>query len=163
MQISDAFIWYRRQNGLSSKFIVKHVVPFILSCELLAAYLGYVYYSGKRLSLLYEIPLVTFILLLTFFWHLLCHNENVGEDGYLQWCGKESPTPFLFSLRSIFLLLLFYPSMYFPDLFMKIIVCGGGLVLWLQLLNSSSFGSRWCHSFYVIDLAILAKLAIEGI
>lgn len=164
MQWIDATIWYRKERGLSVENLGRIAIPIVLSLELLSAYLGYVYYYKKRM-IPYEIILGTGILFLVYSFYEHCEEITVGNDGYLNWCGKkgvDENTTIKTIKRIIFILVLFFPFFFYPDIIIKYILLAVSFVLWLHAMQFNSFGSRWCYSFFVADILILAKLFILG-
>lgn len=154
MQWVDALIWYRKKHGLSTDALSKYGVLTVLFLEPVIAYLGYVWYYGQRM-IPYEIICALSLLNLTQIWLSKCKETPVTKDGYLKWCDIDFSRWYD---QTIYFILLFFPFLYFPDVFMRNMMVVAGSVLLLYTLNHEAFGSRWCHIFYVVDALILSRL-----
>jgi len=164
MQWVDAMIWYRKSQGVSSVAWSQFAVPTVLSMEIIVGYLGYVYYSHKRIPL-YEplAALVVFSIFYSFFRR--CDESSTDADGYLVWCGADAlnkNSSMRLLERTMVMLFIFFPFFFFPDFSMQIFILGTGIVLWLQTVVSDSFGARWCQSFFIVDILILGKLFLDA-
>jgi hypothetical protein len=42
------------------------------------------------------------------------------------------------------------------------VVMAVAVILWLYNFNHEAFGSRWCHSFNILDTIILGNLLVRG-
>jgi hypothetical protein len=164
MQWVDAMIWYRKSQGVSSVAWSQFAVPTVLSMEIVVGYLGYVYYSHKRIPL-YE-PLVALAVLSIFYsFSIKCNESTTDADGYLVWCGVDPPNKndsMRLVERTMVMLFIFFPFFFFPDFRMKVLILGTGFILWLQTVLSDSFGARWCQSFFIVDILILGKLFLDA-
>ena len=158
MQWVDAALWYMKQNNIPTLEFSKWAVITVLVLEPLAAYLGYVYYYGERMPL-YEIAYVLVASSMFYRWFSDCKETTVTADGYLKWCDLRFENIFN---KSIFLFMLFFPFTFFPDILLRNVLMVGAVILWLYNLNHEAFGSRWCHSFNILDTIILARLFIGG-
>lgn len=159
MQWVDMVIWILKQNAMPTLEISKYAVITVLVLEPLAAYLGYVYYSGNRFPL-YEIAYLLAVPFIVYPWVRDCKETTITADGYLKWCDQTYKSVLN---RSIFFAFLVFPFLFFPDTFIRILMIVGALGLWLYNLNHEAFGSRWCHSFNFVDALILAKVATENL
>jgi hypothetical protein len=161
MQWVDAAIWYQKSRGQSSKALTQFAVPTVLSLEIIVGYLGYVYYYGKRMPLYELILLGTVIFLMWSYFH--CDESTVDSLGYLIWCGKDKLEPNKLKrnfYRTVLMIFIFFPFLFFPDFLLQLSVIGAGFVLWLLTVNTDSFGSRWCYSFFVLDILILGRVLL---
>lgn len=164
MQWVDATIWYRKAHGLSVENIGRIAIPVVLALEAISAYLGYVYFYGKRM-ILYEIILIGVIVYLVQNYYFKCKDIPIGNDGYLTWCGKSVQDSNIYTrtfFRLLFILILFFPFFFHPDIILKYILFAISFILWAYTIQFDSFGSRWCYSFFVLDIFILVKLFIFG-
>lgn len=158
MQWVDATLWYMKENSIPTREFSKWAVVTVLVLEPLAAYLGYVYYFGKRMPL-YEIVYLIVSASMLYRWFLECKETRVTSDGYLVWCD----VPFKSIInKTIFIALLFFPFLFFPDILLRNTIMVGAVILWLYNLNHEAFGSRWCHSFNILDIVILGRLLLTG-
>jgi len=132
----------------------------VLVLEPIVAYLGYVYYSGKRI-IPYEIFAGSMLIVMIYRWISTCDDTSVGNDGYLNWCSINNIDMITTIFRAVFMMTIIYPLLYFPDVPMKIAVISATIVSWLINLKTQTFGSRWCHAFYVSDLLILGLLLLR--
>lgn len=154
----DALIWYNKQHNISTKEISKYGIITILVLELLVSYLGYVYYSRKRI-IPFEILLLVGIVNFVYTWISDCEDTTVAEDGYLKWCNisfKNNVKDFI--MRAMFMIALFFPFIYFPDTLLRNAIMFSGFLSWLINYNTETFGSRWCHSFYLLDSVVILRL-----
>ena len=158
MQFVDATIWYMKQNSIPTLEFSKWAVMSVLVLEPLAAYLGYVYYSGTRM-ILYEVAYLIVAAHMFYRWFLDCKETTVTDDGYLVWCGTPFKSIFY---KTIFIVMLFFPFLFFPDVLLRNVIMLGAVILWLYNFNHEAFGSRWCHSFNVLDTIILGNLLVRG-
>ncbi len=154
MQWVDAALWYMKQNSIPTLEFSKWAVMTVLILEPLAAYLGYVYYFGKRMPI-YEVAYVIVAVSMFYRWISDCKETTVTADGYLKWCDLRFKS---ILNKSIFLFMLFFPFVFFPDILLRNVLMVGAVILWLYNLNHEAFGSRWCHSFNILDILILGRL-----
>lgn len=163
MQWVDAMIWYNKSQGTSSVVWSQFGVPTVLSLEILTGYLGYVYYSNKRI-LLYEPIMLTLMVFIFINYSTGCNESSLDKNGYLIWCGEKhlNSQPFVPVQRTIIMLFLAFPFLFYPEELLKYVILATSFGLWLYTIASDSFGSRWCQSFFVVDIIILAKLLIQG-
>jgi len=165
MQFVDAMIWYKKSQGESSLDWTRFGVPTVLAAECLAAYLGYVYYYNKRMRL-YEGVLFVAILGIFYLYTTHCDENEIDREGYLIWCGKHTRDmdySLLMLCRTAIMILIFFPFFWFPDAFFRYGIIGIAFILWMITLFYDSFGSRWCYSFFVADIMILAKALLVGL
>ena len=113
MQWVDAALWYSIQDRAPTAAI-SLFVPIVLSAEILVAYGGYVYYSGKRMPL-YEIAMISFIVGVLYSWFKYSKETVVTKDGYLMWGNYDIPS---FG-KIMFLFSLIIPFLFYPDDFIK--------------------------------------------
>jgi len=158
MQWVDATIWYMKDHSIPTKEFTKYAVVSVLLLEPLAAYLGYIYYSGNRMPL-YELAYIVFFISITYTWQKNCKETTVTADGYLKWCDITFKGVLN---KTFFIGLLFFPFLWFPDVFLRNVLMVSALVLWLYNINHEAFGSRWCYSFGLLDGIILGNLALRG-
>jgi len=154
MQWIDAIIWYFKSKGIPSINVEKYGIITILILEPLIAYLGYVYYTNQRL-IPYEIVYGFSAVFMVYTWIKNCEESTITNDRYLKWCNIDFNN---IVTKTIYILLLFVPFLYFPD---KILMAGLMITagsLWIYNLNNEAFGSKWCHSFYLLDILILLRL-----
>ena len=163
MQWIDAMIWYRKSQNLSSVAWSRFGVPTVLVLQLLTGYFGYVYYSGNRIFL-YEPVLISIIVFIYAQYIIKCGESTTDANGYLIWCGKNNidPEPFRLIGRTIIMLCLVFPFLFYPDDLIKYLIILASTGLWLYTVMSDSFGARWCQSFFVVDMMILGKLFLQG-
>ena len=154
MQWVDMIIWYLKQNDMPTMEFSKYAVAGVLVLEPLAAYLGYVFYSGNRMPV-YEIVYALASIFVVSSWFKQCKETTVTADGYLKWCDSTFKSTLN---KTIFIGLLFFPFIYFPDIFLRNSVMLTAFVLWLYNLNHEAFGSRWCNSVNILDMIILGNL-----
>lgn len=157
MQFVDATIWYMKQNKIPTLEFSKWAVMSVLVLEPLVAYLGYVYYFGQRMPL-YEIVYVIVAANMFYRWFSDCKETSVSTDGYLIWCDMPFKSQFN---KTIFIVMLFFPFIFFPDILLRNVLMAGAVILWLYNFNHEAFGSRWCHSFNILDMIILGRLFLE--
>jgi hypothetical protein len=165
MQFIDAMIWYKKSQGESSVDWARYGVPTVLTAQYLSGYLGYVYYYNKRMPI-YEGVLIVSILGMFYLYTSHCDESTLDKEGYLIWCGKDNTgmnPSFRLLCRTLVMLLIFFPFFWFPDLFFRYGILGIAFVLWMTTLLYDSFGSRWCYSFFLGDLMILAKALLIGL
>ena len=165
MQFVDAMIWYRKFQGESSVDWTRFGVPTVLAAQFLSAYLGYVYYYNKRMPI-YEVFLVTIIIGMFYLYTSFCDESTLDSHGYLIWCGDQNADMNPYSrivCRTLLLIFLMFPFLWFPDTFFRYGILGIGFILWLMTLLYDSFGSRWCYSFFLADLMILGKALLVGL
>lgn len=163
MQWVDAMIWYNKSQGASSVIWSQLGVPTVLVLELITGYFGYVYYSHKRI-VLYE-PLLAFMVLsILFTFYTNCDESSIDTSGYLIWCGKKNikPQPYRIFERTLIMLCLVFPFFFYPHGIIKYGIILASFGLWVDTVMYDSFGSRWCHSFFAVDMIVLAKLLIQG-
>jgi len=158
MQWVDAILWRLKEQGLPTKEFSQYAVIGVLILEPLIAYLGYVYYSGHRMPLYEAIYGVT-ALCMVYTWFRDCQETTITEDGYLKWCDIRFKSTLN---KTIFIALLFFPMGFFPDVLLRNILMLLAGVLWLYNFNHEAFGSRWCHSFMILDAVILGRLFMTG-
>lgn len=165
MQWVDTAIWYFRSKGWSTDILTKRAVPIVLMMEIIVGYLGYVYYYGERMPW-FEPVILLMIIYYLFVWPSRCGEATIAEDGYIQWCGGSDKTStekvLSYLSHTAIMLVLFFPFLFYPDIFMRNLIMAVGFILWLQTAGTDAFGSRWCHSFYVVDVFVLGKLALYG-
>ena len=158
MQWVDATIWYMKDNSIETKEFTKYSVLTILALEPLVAYLGYIYYTGNRMPA-YELAYMAFFGFITYTWLKNCKETTVTPDGYLKWCDITFKS---ILNKTFFICLLFFPFLWFPDVLLRNILMLMAVILWLYNLNHEAFGSRWCYSFGLLDMVILARLGLKG-
>ena len=164
MQWVDAMIWYRKSQGVSSIAWSQFAVPAVLSLEIIVGYLGYVYYSHKRIPL-YELFAALVVLSIFYSFSKRCDESSTDADGYLVWCGANALTKnksMRLLERTMVMFFIFFPFFFFPDFLMKVLILGTGFALWLYTVLSDSFGARWCQSFFIVDILILGKLFLDA-
>jgi hypothetical protein len=152
MQWVDAGLWYSIQHNIPTRPLALAVVAVLVG-EILAAYGGYVYYSGKRMPL-YEIVMIPFILSIVYSWFKYATDTIVTKDGYLMWGNYEISS----LAKIVFLLLILTPFIFYPDDFIKYALFGAMVPIFIYTFNQKEFGSRWCQSFFVFDILVLGKL-----
>lgn len=158
MQWVDTTLWYMKQNSIPTLEFSKWAVMTVLVLEPLVAYLGYVYYSGERMPL-YEIAYLIIAANMFYKWFSDCKETTVTADGYLKWCDIRFKS---ILNKSIFIFMLFFPFVFFPDILLRNVLMVVAVILWLYNFNHEAFGSRWCHSFNILDTIILGNLLIRG-
>ena len=156
MQWVDAALWYSIQQGAPTREI-SLFVPIVLSAEILAAYGGYVYYFGKRMPY-YELAMIPFIISLMYSWFKYSRETTVTKDGYLFW-GNYDISSFG---KLMFLFSLIVPFLFYPDEFIKYTLFAVLIPIFVYTFSQKEFGSRWCQSFFIFDMFVLAKLFIQG-
>jgi len=156
MQWVDATLWYSIQNRAPTAAI-SLLVPTVLSAEILVAYGGYVYYTGKRMPL-YEVVMIPYIVGLLYSWFKYAKETVVTKDGYLFW-GNYDISSFG---KIMFLLLLIVPFLFYPDDFIKYSLFAVLIPIFVYTFTQKEFGSRWCQSFFIFDMFVLGKLLIQG-
>jgi len=165
MQWVDTAIWYYRGKGWSTDVLTRWVAPTVLIMEVIVGYLGYVYYYGKRIPW-FEPCILGSIIYYMIIWPITCKDLAVGEDGYLMWCGKRDNTTilkvFAYLAHTAAMMVLCFPFFFYPDVLFRNLILGVSFVLWLQTAGTNAFGSRWCQSFFFVDLFLLGKLALYG-
>jgi hypothetical protein len=154
MQWVDATLWWYKHNNISTKTLSKYGVLSVLILEPIVGYLGYVYYSGNRI-IPFEIILAVSSIYIAYDWISKCQETVITCDGYLKWCNNDFKS---LLTKTIFLGLLFFPFLFFPDIFLRNMIMAVSFVLWLLSMNTDAFGSRWCHSFFILDILILLRL-----
>lgn len=156
MQWVDTALWYSLQHGTPTAAI-SLLVPIVLSAEILVAYGGYVYYTGKRMPL-YEVAMIPYIVGLLYRWLKKFKETIVTKDGYLMW-GNYDISSFG---KLMFLLLLIVPFIFYPDDFIKYSLFAVSIPIFIYTFTQKEFGSRWCQSFFIFDIFVLGKLLIQG-
>jgi len=156
MQWVDAALWYSIQHNISTRPLALSVAA-VLVAEILAAYGGYVYYTGKRMPL-YEIVMISYILLFVYNWSKYATETTVTKHGYLMWGSYE----FSSLEKIIFLFLTAFPFAFYPDDFIKYALFGIMVPIFIYTFNQKEFGSRWCQSFFAFDILVLGKLLVQG-
>ena len=156
IQWVDAAIWYFKKTMSTRNITLFGILP-ILILEPIVSYVGYVYYSQKRI-IQYEIVLAIFLTAMLYVWISQCKETITDKDGYLKWCGFNYSN---IMPNVIYMILIFFPFIFYPDALLRNVILGVGFILWLINVNTDSFGSRWCHSFFVLDIIILGKLFLD--
>ena len=157
IQWIDALIWYFKSKNQPTLNLTKHGTIPVLALQPVFAYFGYVYYSGKNFIPL-DILYIVSSLYIYYTWIKKCKETSITKDGYLKWCNIDFTN--IISM-TIFIILLLFPFIYFPDLFLRNIIFGTVIALWIYNFNHEAFGSRWCYSFFVCDIIILLRLATK--
>jgi hypothetical protein len=156
MQWVDTALWYSIQHSAPTAAI-SLFVPIVLSAEILVAYGGYVYYTGKRMPL-YELAMIPYIVGLLYSWFKYAEETVVTKDGYLFW-GNYDISSFG---KIMFLFLLVIPFLFYPDDFIKYSLFAVLIPIFVYTFTQKEFGSRWCQSFFIFDTFVLGKLLIQG-
>jgi len=156
MQWVDAGLWYSIQHNMSTRAFSLAVVAVLIG-EILAAYGGYIYYTGKRMPL-YEIVMIPFLISVVYSWFKYSSETIVTKDGYLMWGNYEIDT----FAKLLFLFLAIFPFMFYPDDFIKYALIGVMVPIFIYTFNQKAFGSRWCQSFFIFDILVLGKLLVQG-
>jgi hypothetical protein len=151
MQWVDAGLWYSIQHNIPTRALSLSVVAVLVG-EILAAYGGYVYYTGRRMPL-YEIIMIPFVLSTTYSWFKYSTETTVTKDGYLMWGNYEISS---FG-KILFLFLIAFPFVFYPDDFIKYALFGVMVPIFIYTFHSKEFGSRWCQSFFVFDILVLGR------
>jgi hypothetical protein len=155
MQWVDAGLWYSIQHSIPTRPLALAVTAVLVG-EILAAYGGYVYYTGKRM-LLYEIIMIPYVLVLVYNWLKYATETVVTKNGYLMWGSYEFS-----SLEKImFLFLITVPFLFYPDEFIKYALFVIMVPIFIYTFNQKEFGSRWCQSFFAFDILVLGKLLLQ--
>lgn len=152
MQWVDAGLWYSIQHNIPTRPLALAVVAVLVG-EILAAYGGYVYYTGKRMPL-YEIIMIPFLISIVYNWFKYATETVVTKDGYLMWGSYEITN----LVKIMFLSLAIFPFIFYPDDFIKYALFGIMIPIFIYTFNSKEFGSRWCQSFFIFDILVLGKL-----
>jgi hypothetical protein len=156
MQWVDARLWYSIQHKIPTRPLALAVTA-VLVAEILAAYGGYVYYTGKRMPL-YEIIMILYVLVLGYNWFKYATETIVTKNGYLMWGNYE----FSSLEKIIFLFLITVPFLFYPDDFIKYALFVTMIPIFIYTFNQKEFGSRWCQSFFAFDILVLGKLLVQG-
>ena len=90
-------------------------------------------------------------------WTSRCRETTVASDGYLKWCDF-SFTPLDKSIHIVFVL---FPLLYFPDTLLKILIIGSICITWLYNFSRESFGSGWCYTQNFGSLAVMARILMK--
>ena len=150
MQFVDALLWIMKQHNMSTEFVSRYLIILILVLEPIVAYLGYVYFYKRRMPL-FEVVLFIYTICSMYSWITLCDDTTITQDGYLKWCGIN----ILFIIKVLFLLVLLFPILFFPNMLQKILCITILSGTWLYNLNHEAFGSRWCYSVVVYSIMAL--------
>jgi len=156
MQWVDARLWYSIQHKIPTRPLALAVTA-VLVAEILAAYGGYVYYTGKRMPL-YEIIMILYVLVLGYNWFKYATETIVTKNGYLMWGNYE----FSSLEKIIFLFLITVPFLFYPDDFIKYALFVTMIPIFIYTFKQKEFGSRWCQSFFAFDILVLGKLLVQG-
>ena len=156
MQWVDTALWYSIQHNIPTRPLALAVAA-VLVAEILAAYGGFVYYTGKRMPL-YEMVMIPYVLVLVYNWYKYATETIVTKNGYLMWGNYE----FSSLEKIIFLLLIAVPFLFYPDDFIKYALFVTMIPVFIYTFNQKEFGSRWCQSFFAFDILVLGKLLVQG-
>ena len=156
MQWVDARLWYSIKHNIPTRPLALAVTA-VLVAEILAAYGGYMYYTGKRMPL-YEIVMIPYVLLLGYSWFKYAGETIVTKDEYLMWGNYEISSFGKF----VFLFLITFPFVFYPDDFIKYALFVILIPIFIYTFNQKEFGSRWCQSFFAFDILVLGKLLVQG-
>jgi hypothetical protein len=155
MQFVDALLWIMKQHNMSTDFVSRYLIVLILVLEPIIAYLGYVYFYKQRIPL-FEIVLFTYTVSSIYIWTTICDETTITQDGYLKWCGVD----ILFINKVIFLFILLFPILFFPNMLQKVLCIGIITGTWLYNLNHEAFGSRWCYSTVAYSIMVLGTFLL---
>jgi hypothetical protein len=156
MQWVDAGLWYSIQHNISTRILSLSVVVVLVG-EILAAYGGYMYYTGKRMPL-YEIIMIPFLISIVYNWFKYATETTVTKNGYLMWGTYEITN----LVKIMFLSLAIFPFIFYPDDFIKYALFVTMIPIFIYTFKQKEFGSRWCQSFFAFDILVLGKLLVQG-
>lgn len=157
MQFIDAILWIQKEQNISTDFVSRYGIPFVLALEPIAAYLGYVYFYKQRMPL-FEIILVVYTLIFGYIWITHCDDTTITRDGYLKWCDFN----LIHMNKLAYLLILIFPILFFPNMLHKVLFLSLIVSSWIYNFNHEAFGSRWCYSTVVYAVAALGVFLVKG-
>lgn len=155
MQFVDALLWIMKQHNMSTDFVSRYLIILVLVLEPIVAYLGYVYFYKQRMPL-FEVVLFIYTICSIYSWTRICDDTTITQDGYLKWCGFD----ILFIIKVLFLLILLFPMLFFPNMLQKTLCITILSGTWLYNLNHEAFGSRWCYSTVVYSIMALGAFLL---
>lgn len=156
MQWVDARLWYSIQHKIPTRPLALAVTAVLVG-EILAAYGGYMYYTGKRMPL-YEFVMILYVLVLVYNWFKYAGETVVTKNGYLMWGNYD----FSSLEKIIFLFLITVPFLFYPDDFITYALFVTMIPIFIYTFKQKEFGSRWCQSFFAFDILVLGKLLVQG-
>lgn len=156
IQVLDALLWTFRHLGVSTDWIARYGIITTVLLEPIVAYMGYVYYSGKRMPI-YEGILLLSVMAMAIMWIPNCEETTITKDGFLKWCNMNV----LDICKIMLLFLILFPFLFFPNLLQKILLITFTSATWIYNFNHEAFGSRWCYSSVLYSIVAMCVYLVR--